>query len=364
MFSASQGAVDGDRLLSDIFANMSAQQIMSFLGVKQGTKGAAIISQLKQAQEWEAEMKGGKADGYRDQVAGQRQQGLGAAKDRADASAEARNNELVQAWTGPLQSLYNAYTKANKWVSDATTFDKQLMTVGGGLTAAAIAKGTYTWGKGIITSILNPGYVPPKAGPGLISTGLEATGALGRFIAANLGATLGPFMLASLASAMLESDPKMQKRARAYHAIPPEDWEAAHRKTQQWRTDPEGARGEAFNNITRRELPPEVKANIERGGTPQGEGAQSIIAGVREVIAGQKIEANVQGSVTGEATVNANVSVSPSPLLTAIIERAQGASRMPLTGKLGTSMGGSNGTKGSAVPTLGISGGSLPAFAR
>ena len=109
-----------------------------------------------------------------------------------------------------------------------------------------------------------------RGNPGATGTGLLGGGILGGLgaLAGSQGASLlwrlpmvaagvgggalaGGAMLPMIFSEMMNSDPRMKARADAFHSIDPATWEAARRRQDFMRRDPEAARGEAFAKIGR-----------------------------------------------------------------------------------------------------------------
>lgn len=98
VFEVSKTAVDGARLLDDMMARFSPQQMLAYLGVKQGSKGASAVSQLAAWRDNVKQLE--ESDGVAKRIAEERMQGLAAAVDRLSASLDAtktRSSKAIRA---------------------------------------------------------------------------------------------------------------------------------------------------------------------------------------------------------------------------------------------------------------------------
>ncbi|PPC95479.1 MAG: hypothetical protein CTY36_12145, partial [Methylocystis sp.] len=118
---------------------MSAQEAMAFLGVKQGSKAASILSQLSQLREYESGLSSG--SGITQKIAREQQTSLASAFDRLKATVEDTSNSFVVANQGVLKFGAGAAQTVAKWFGDADEGTKRAWTAAGG--GAALAGGAF-----------------------------------------------------------------------------------------------------------------------------------------------------------------------------------------------------------------------------
>ena len=138
-WQVSQGKVDGSALWDSIVNKMSAQEAMAFLGVKQGSKAASILSQLHQLREYESGLAGG--SGITQKIAGEQQTSLASAFDRLKATVEDTSNSFVKANEGVLKFGAGAAQSIAKFFGDVDDGTKRAWTAAGG--GAALAGGAF-----------------------------------------------------------------------------------------------------------------------------------------------------------------------------------------------------------------------------
>jgi len=120
------------------------------------------------------------------------------------------------------------------------------------------------------------------------------------------GALTGGAMLPLLVSEALNSDPRMKARAEAFHQIDPAIWEAARRRQDFMRRDPEAARGEAFSKLGRAsDLEETFKAlDLSSEGTRVGEsfknGLMAALEGAKT--AAKEAAAEIKNTLSFTAT--------------------------------------------------------------
>lgn len=138
-WKVSQGKVDGSGLWDAIVTKMSPQEAMAFLGVKQGSKAASILSQLSQLREYESGLSSG--SGITQKIAREQQTSLASAFDRLKATVEDTSNSFVQANQGVLKFGAGAAQTVAKWFGDVDEGTKRAWTAAGG--GAALAGGAF-----------------------------------------------------------------------------------------------------------------------------------------------------------------------------------------------------------------------------
>lgn len=138
-WKVSQGKVDGSALWNAIVTKMSPQEAMSFLGTKQGSKAASILSQLSQLREYESGLSNGA--GITQKIAGEQQTSLASAFDRLRATIDDTSNSFVKANEGVLKFGAGAAQSIAKWFGDADEGTKRAWTAAGG--GAALAGGAF-----------------------------------------------------------------------------------------------------------------------------------------------------------------------------------------------------------------------------
>ncbi|MGJ0396301.1 MAG: phage tail tape measure protein [Methylocystis sp.] len=138
-WKVSQGKVDGSALWNTIVEKMSPQEAMAFLGVKQGSKAASILSQLHQLREYESGLASG--SGITQKIAGEQQTSLASAFDRLKATVEDTSNSFVKANEGVLKFGAGAAQSIAKWFGDADAGTQRAWTAAGG--GAALVGGAF-----------------------------------------------------------------------------------------------------------------------------------------------------------------------------------------------------------------------------
>ncbi|MBG0797101.1 phage tail tape measure protein [Methylocystis sp. L43] len=138
-WKVSQGKVDGSALWDAIVTKMSPQEAMAFLGVKQGSKAASILSQLSQLREYESGLSSG--SGITQKIAREQQTSLASAFDRLKATVEDTSNSFVKANEGALKFGAGAAQTVAKWFGDADEGTKRAWTAAGG--GATLAGGAF-----------------------------------------------------------------------------------------------------------------------------------------------------------------------------------------------------------------------------
>ncbi|MCW2284909.1 hypothetical protein M2323_002737 [Rhodoblastus acidophilus] len=210
-FESSKGQVDGAKLWEAMLQKMSAQQILEFLGTKQGAKGVSAIQQLQTNKEYEDLLKN--AGGTADRIARERMDGLAAAVDRLTASYDDAKNQFVEANKPVLTGLANLGTKLTGWLSSLDGAQKQTTTYAAAL--ASVIGGA--WGlksaldlsKKVLESITGKPATPgvplaPAAVPGAPAGAAPTAGgsALGAVLPASLGVAAGAVAAGAIHEAM------------------------------------------------------------------------------------------------------------------------------------------------------------------
>lgn len=191
---------------------------------------------------------------------------------RVKAGAENVGAAVTEPVMAPLKEGAGAAADAlNSLAEKARAFPGATATGGG---AGVVAGGTMAYLASRGASAL---WRLPMLAGGAAAGGL--TGALGL-----------PFLM----SEALNSDPHLAARARAFNAIPPEDWEASRRRQDYVRQNPEGARAEAFAKIG---AAGEIKAVVQQPIDVTGK-VESELKGQADI--NVKIKVEGPGIVTGQ----------------------------------------------------------------
>lgn len=202
---------------------------------------------------------------------------------RVKAGAENVGAAVTEPVMAPLKEGAGAAADAlNSLAEKARAFPGATATGGG---AGVVAGGTLAYLASRGTSAL---WRLPMLAGGAAAGGL--TGALGL-----------PFLM----SEALNSDPHLAARARAFNAVPPEDWEASRRRQDYVRQNPEGARAEAFSKIG---AAGEIKAVVQQPIDITGK-VESELKGQADI--NVKIKVEGPGIITGQgASASGHVKAS------------------------------------------------------
>lgn len=144
---ARQG-LNSEKLIADIFKKMTPQQLLEFVGVKQGSRGAVVLGELEKYQENLAAIdKGLEGEGRATEIARERMEGLAASTDRFKSTIDDASNSLVRANQNVLVPIINGTNKAVAWLDSFSDTSKVAATAAAGVTllGAVGASGMALW---------------------------------------------------------------------------------------------------------------------------------------------------------------------------------------------------------------------------
>lgn len=362
-----RGKLDTGSMLDWLLTQPSEVQIAA-VGPKQAGR-LAILSQNREQFEHYREDVRNASPTLAEDIAKKRTEGMAAALDRAAAAYTNAADRWVEAATPVIIKLADLATAASSFAAGLSDGNVQMLELVGGmialkgtLTATSAAMEAY---KAILAAL--SGSAPATtataasgaaAGAATGAAGGTAAGAaatateagakslafrLGEKIGATLpiisrlNAALGPLMvLREIGEAKNPMTPEGYK-TRLDLNVTPDMWEKARRAQAELKqgTDMEAARGRHMMEVQQRndaiaagdKLKSE--AGISRDGTPTA----------------VKVDTTVKGEVTGEASLHQTLDITTSPLLDARLKNLEARTTLPMRGKLGDTMTGSNGTR-------------------
>lgn len=144
---ARQG-LNSEKLVSDIFKKMTPQQLLEFVGVKQGSRGAVVLGELEKYQENLAAIdKGLEGEGRATEIARERMEGLAASTDRFKSTIDDASNSLVRANQNVLVPIIDGTNKVVAWLDSFSDTSKvaAVTAASGGLLVALGASGVAIW---------------------------------------------------------------------------------------------------------------------------------------------------------------------------------------------------------------------------
>ncbi len=363
VYESSKGQIDGASLLDAMMSKMSPQQIMEYLGVKQGSKGASAINQLATWRDAQKQLE--ESEGTAQRIAEERMKGLAASIDRLSSTMDATKNAFVEANKGWLSKLSDAGTNVLSWAGGLDDNSKQIATFGGAIGGgvAAIAAMVRTWkATGALIDLATKGLPVAGGGAGGAVAGSEAAGGVLPFLATPAGAVL---LAGGALGIIAAATPEAERKALTDAQNGPDLLKLNPKNVIIGNAPglPSAFPVSGFNSerqIAAADLEQLRKlAGIEPIGASAGRFGvngpnmpatpMQIGPGLPNMAEARPVSVDVKGeaTVTGEANLIQSIKVDPSPLLIASMQGAQNALRIGLQGRadLGSSMGGSNGAK-------------------
>jgi len=374
-FEASKGQVDGAKLWEVMLQKMTSQQILEYLGVKQGAKGITAIQQIQAGKEYEDLLKN--AGGTAERIAQERMQGLAAAIDRMTASYEDVKNQFVEANKPVLTALANLGTKLTGWLSSLDEAQKQTATYAAALASLAGGalglKAAYDLSKKVLEALSGK---TPSAGAAEAAAGNAARG--GAALAGEAAKDAAPFGLPFLATPAgvaalgvggiaviaASATPEQQKAAMSANAAP----DLLNLTPKNVILNGPGLPGmgpgmgkpgvstlELANEFKLREItqpkpftpPPQdgrfdIRPHLEKvAGDPTSHGGLTALLGAVQQINAKPVDVKVNGDVKGEAKLS--MRVDPSPLFVAKMDRVEKIALQGQVANTGKNMSGPTG---------------------
>jgi hypothetical protein len=384
-YDLSKGSLRGGELFDAILQKATARDMQALVGDKQGGRAVMLLNALGQYQEYLEKLNHG--DGFAQNIANERMQGLAAAADRLTASLDAAEKQMVKANEGWLTPLAEAGARLAGFTAGLSDAQKQAISVSAGLASLS----GLTAAGATIVSVLSSftglaasanvasAALTRMAGGSAVGAAATAAGgvAAGSRVAAGLGLASKAFGLTAIVAGTVplvygltndETQGVTRDHTRAARAREAIKADAQARMVREL----ERGGGAEFEDLLTGSSPFDQYQPTawpkRRGATSDylrqlgaSDDGTSSRSGWQESI--QPIgksegfkDVSVQGTVSGEAELHVNISgeVRPTSYLEGIIQRAEAVGRVNLNGQLGTSMQGpgDNGTKPAAANAL------------
>jgi hypothetical protein len=345
-YDLAKGGLNGGALFDAILSKASARDMQAIIGDKQGGRAVMLLNALDQYREYLEKLKHG--DGFAENIAAQRMQGLAASVDRLTSSLDIAEKQIVEANSGWLTQLTNAAGKLAASFTGLSEAQKESLSLAGG--GAALA------------GLAAAGATALRAAAGMASLAVGIEGVTGLLTGAALlsgGAAIAAFVAAAVAATSV-------LYGLAGDKILPE---GAKRGTAQER----GRRRNLFNSslddlvddrgpFDKYQAPqaPKVRGRtaeyLSTLGADDGQSAgwqDSAKVNVGKSDGFKSVE--VSGMVSGSTELHSSIEVRPTAYFESLVKQAQAVVNMGLNGRLGTSMQGpgDNGTKPSGSALLG-----------
>ena len=380
-YKLGQTNLQGDALLSTMLEKMSPEQLLAYLGVKQGAKFDMLKGALDTYKQNRSELDHG--TGIAADIAAERQKGLGAALDRLASSADSAEKNLVKLAAAPIENVVGAITKVINAFDSLPDSVKMGAVTGGvlGLGAAALGSvaGVISLGASAANAAIALNMIATKGIPAI--NPIPGSGPV-KPVTGSIPAAAPAVATATAASAGLLSKvaPVLYLGARALGvagivaAVTPIVYELVNDKAQGVDRDhsrPNAARAAIKADADER-MRLELKraddqakdsakqgdANIEQTNRRGGNGAvrrklreewDNPSSGDESKGLSMDRPVSVTGDLTGTANITANISVTPSPMFFAEINGIK-SDVLRLKGqagnsKTGVNMSGSNGAQ-------------------
>ena len=380
-FNLVRQGFDGAGLLDAIFkAQPSLQQLIPLVGPKNAGTLALATQNEPQYRTYEKQLT--ESPGIAERIASERNEGLGAALDRLSASADSAEKNLVRVAAVSLEGLTNFAAKAVNFVDGLPDGTKASLLAAGlaGMAAATTASvaGVISLGSSAIGAaaalqtiatkgIPMPGMAPTVPGGKMPSPGVTAPPAAsaGAGVAGVLGGiskVLGVTAVVTAVTPLIYQAVKDETQGVVRDGARPKSARDAIKAD----ADERMAREIARNDEAARQAAADGDARVAAA-TPKG-GNGALRRALREdsVIDESKglntnapaAPVSVSGTVEGQATIAATISIEPSPLFNAKmtnIEQQVMSLKGQLGGassKVGTSMSGDGNSTKASQPAM------------
>lgn len=340
-YDLARSGLDGDRLARDILKNFTPTQLQAFAGDKQAGRGNMLLAHRADVNEYQEKLE--HSDGYAAEVAARRMEGLGFAADRLSSSFDALEKTVVQANEGWLSAITSSVANLLGWGVGLSNSSKQVIGVTGSLTAVGVA----AWSAYRVLSAIRALSALPAA----LAAGATATPAVA---AAAAGAATGGFVRAAAASAAR----LVPMAVLAGGAIALGGYVGD--KIAESRTPEEKAEHEKASDANRDRIINDFsdaarwtqamernKAwadHPEWGQMSFGRGQPTSDPATQTSATPISVEGTINGDVTGTARLDNNITIEPSEWFKVLVKNLQTTVEMSMSGKLGTTIQGSNGT--------------------
>lgn len=384
-YDLSKGSLRGGELFDAILQKATARDMQALVGDKQGGRAVMLLNALGQYQEYLEKLNHG--DGFAQNIANERMQGLAAAADRLTASLDAAEKQMVKANEGWLTPLAEAGARLAGFTAGLSDAQKQAISVAAGLASLS----GLTAAGATIVSVLSSftglaasanvasAALTRMAGGSAVGAAATAAGgvAAGSRVAAGLGLASKAFGLTAIVAGTIplvygltndETQGVTRDHTRAARAREAIRADAQARMVREL----ERGGGAEFEDLLTGSSPfdqyqptawPKRRGatsdylrqlGASDDGTSSRSGWQDSIQPIGKSEGFKDV--SVQGTVSGEAELHVNISgeVRPTSYLEGIIQRAEAVGRVNLNGQLGTSMQGpgDNSTKPAAANAL------------
>ena len=341
-YDLAKGALNGGALFDQILSKASPRDMQAIIGDKQGGRAVMLLNALDQYREYLEKLKHG--DGFAENIAAQRMEGLAASVDRLAASIDVAEKQIVAANQGWLTQLSNAAGKLAATFTGLSELQKE---------AAGIAAGTM----GIAGTAAATATILRVAAA---FTGLEAflTGAallsggaaIAAFVAAAVAATSVLYGLAGdkiLPDGAKHSTPaELGRRRNLFNAGLYDLVDDSEPFDKYQPPSAPKLRGRTADYLR--------TFGVDDG---QGAGWQDSAKVGKLAAATPWDKVDVSGTVSGTAEIHQNITVEvrPSAYLESIVKQAQAVANVGLNGQLGTGMQGpgDNSVKPNKGPIVG-----------
>lgn len=381
-YDLAKGALQGGALFDAILQKASPRDIQAILGDKQGGRASLLLGARDQYVEYLGKLIHG--DGFAENIASERMQGLAAAVDRLTASVDSAEKQMVKANEGWLTPMVDAGAKLAGFAASLSDAQKQALSISAGLallsglTAAgatiasllssftglaasanvASAALTRVAGGNAAAAAAAAAGVAGAAAPGVASKAATGLGWLSKaFGWAAVASLVGPALWDETKSEAAGTDgaggagaANWRRRMARLHATEFEDALQDSGPFDRYQPSRWNVRRGATSEYLRL-----LGASDDGGGSRNGWQDSAFTLKQAPSGAAKWGDVNVTGTVNGSAEVHVSIQgqLTPTPYFQSLIQRAEAVAAMGINGRLGTSMQGpgDNATKPAAALT-------------